>query len=272
MNTRCAGLLVALFTATLLPASAVAQDSAEPDDSESVEAPESDAEASSAESESDAEASSTESESDTEASSAESESDAEASGAETDTGEEASGGEGGVAETVSLTLSLFNLAKPLLSSGDITFTPEYEVLAEFNIADIFGVAGLLNYGRGTIHLQGDEVDMNNLKFAVQGNWYPIGNFGDGMQLGLEVMHNRVFGSGDINQVDVQAAANATSVAGLIGYKLIAGPGFTFNGQLGGGPRFLAARADASQGDADASASQSGVVPKIILNVNLGWSF
>jgi hypothetical protein len=175
---------------------------------------------------------------------------------------------GGSDSRVSLTISTLNLAKPIISDESIEYSPEIELMGEVNINDKFGVAGIANFGRAKLVDFADPLDLNIAKFGLQGAYYPIGHFGHGMQLGVQAMRTQVFGSGDVQNIDLQAAANATSLAGFIGYKIISEPGFTFVAQAGGGPRFISAVASSDQN----SESSSGVAPKIIVNLNAGWSF
>lgn len=176
--------------------------------------------------------------------------------------------DGGSDKKVSLTISTLNLAKPVLSDDQVEYTPEVELMGEFNINDQFGVAGIANFGRAKFIDFADPLDLTVMKFGAQGAWYPVGHFGHGMQLGVQAMRTQWFGSGEVNGVDLQAAANATSIAGFVGYKIIAEPGFTFVAQAGGGPQFISAVA--SGGGSNAEAAE--VAPKIIVNLNAGWSF
>lgn len=180
---------------------------------------------------------------------------------------------------ISVTLSALNLAQPLLSTENevakIKHSPHAEVMVEGNIAGTFGVAGIVNYGRADIEYKtlDGSIDIDQISLGAQGLWYPVGDFGDGMQLGVHADHSEVFtGPEQLEGVDVRANVDYTSVAGVIGYKTTVDPGFTIVGQLGGGPRFLHGRASGSSGNVEASTEDSDVIPLVLLNFNLGWSF
>jgi hypothetical protein len=182
-------------------------------------------------------------------------------------------------DTISVTLSTLNLAQPLLSSEDdvarIKHTPHLEVMVEGKIAEKFGVAGFANYGRADIEYKifDGAIDVDQISLGAQGLWYPVGHFGDGMQVGAHLDHSEAFtGQEQVEGVDLQANLNYTSVAGLIGYKTVIEPGLTIVGQVGGGPRFLHTRAEGSSGGAEASREDEDVLPFILFNFNLGWSF
>lgn len=168
---------------------------------------------------------------------------------------------------VSITLSTLNLARPVLTDDQTRYNPAVELMGEFNLADKFGVAAIGNVGTAELRQIASGYNFTSVKFGIQGAYYPVGHFGKGMQLGLQAMRTQVFGEDSPEDYVVTAAANATSVAAFVGYKVIAGPGFTFVGQLGAGPRFLTASA-ASGGN---SATVSELRPKIVLNLNVGWS-
>lgn len=176
--------------------------------------------------------------------------------------------DGGSDSRVSLTISTLNLAQPAISDEQVEYSPQIELMGEVNLNDQFGLAGIANFGRAKITLLADPLDATITKFGLQGAWYPVGHFGHGMQLGVQAMRTQWFGSDSIGNTDIEAAANATSVAAFVGYKIIADPGFTFVAQAGGGPRFISAVASSD----NASEETSGVAPKILVNLNAGWSF
>jgi len=96
------------------------------------------------------------------------------------------------------------------------------------------------------------------------NYYVVGNFDHGMQLGVEALYLKVSTEGSSYQS--AAAATGFAVGPYVGYKVIADVGFTFEGNLGF--EYVAARAESSTGTSTAEAKK--VIP--LLNLNIGWSF
>jgi hypothetical protein len=178
-----------------------------------------------------------------------------------------------VDQRASVTLSTLNLAKPILSDETVSFGPEFEVFGEFNLADTFGVGPVLAYGHATSRTTEGPIGFDPIRIGLQGLWYPVGDFAHGMQLGVHTDYTHVWGGGESDGIRVQATAGGPSVAGLVGYKLVAGPGFTLMTQLGGGAQFLTASGSAQADDGtERDAESSAVAPKILFNINLGWSF
>ncbi|MGE3799469.1 MAG: hypothetical protein AB7H80_00450 [Candidatus Kapaibacterium sp.] len=145
----------------------------------------------------------------------------------------------------SITLSPFHLVLPVL-----------ELTGEFQMQPKVGVAGILGFGS----VSGTGV----FEAGGQFNYYLIGDFDHGMQLGSELLY--VHASDAVDNVSV--AANGVSVAGYIGYKIAATFGLTFNAQLGGNLLLVRATAEDESSTATASGSDAG----LLLNLNVGWSF
>jgi len=149
---------------------------------------------------------------------------------------------------VSVTLSPFLLALPML-----------ELTTEGRLADRVGLAAVTGVGGvGGVTL---------IELGVQGRYYVVGSFDHGMELGAELLYLYVGGS-PTSSSSVSAQGSGFSAAPFIGYKIAARFGLTFDAQLGVG--YTAVAATASSGAVSSSASSSGVTP--LLNLNLGWSF
>lgn len=144
-------------------------------------------------------------------------------------------------------------------------------MGEANVLDRFGVAGLIGYGRATAHNLSEPYDINAFRVGIQGAWYALGDFDNGMQLGVQGLHRRFSVSDEIDGVQISSLANAVDVSGFIGYKAILGPGITLLAQAGGGVQFIMAESEAEQGQNSASAEGQTTLPAILFNLNLGWS-
>jgi hypothetical protein len=99
----------------------------------------------------------------------------------------------------------------------------------------------------------------------QFNFYPVGSFDHGMQLGIEALYLHV-SAGNPN---VSGFASGIALGPFAGYKIITRGGFTFNGQLGA--EFLAMKAQA-QDSGGTQSTDSGKTTIVLLNLNIGWSF
>jgi hypothetical protein len=159
--------------------------------------------------------------------------------------------------------------------ASVTFSPIHlvfpivEVTAEFAITPKIGVAGIL--GAGTVKLEnsrGETVErLRAWELGAHFNYYVIGTFDHGMQLGVEALYLKVSRpEGSSDQLSVSGAGLA--LGPYAGYKIIAGPGFTFEANLG--VQYVAVRAEASNSTTTATASEKRVIP--LLNLNVGWSF
>lgn len=163
--------------------------------------------------------------------------------------------------------------------ASITFSPIHlifpivEISAEFAITPKIGVAGFAGFG--TVPLtrklaNGTTETVERLKAWEVGarfNYYVIGTFDHGMQLGAEVQYLKVARS-EANSTQIAASAAGFGIGPYVGYKLITSVGFTFEGNLG--VQYIAARGQATDGTNSATASEKRVIP--LLNLNVGWSF
>lgn len=167
--------------------------------------------------------------------------------------------------TASITISPIHLLMPIA-----------EITGEFAVTDKVGVAGIV--GVGSVPLKTTRISSTGTSttesterlsaWEVGGhfNYYVIGNFDHGMQLGVEALYLKIARS----EQDYRsaAAANGFAVGPYVGYKIITHVGFTFEGNLGF--QYVAARATATDGTTTAEKKDSTVIP--LLNLNVGWSF
>jgi hypothetical protein len=152
------------------------------------------------------------------------------------------------------------------------FFPGVEVQGEVKVVDHFGAALIGGYMYAeieTVDNDGDIVDVpvNLYEVGSQLMWYPLRKFRS-LELGVEVMY--IYATTEkVVDVDANAEAGGLAVGPLVGFKLIAGPGFTFFIQ--GGVSFTVMHAEGTNsGGERATEDRSDVLPN--LNLNLGWSF
>lgn len=165
---------------------------------------------------------------------------------------------------VSFTISPLHLLAPIV-----------ELQAEFRLNPKLGLAGILGIGsisitedgRLGIFSDGDETfDFFTFELGAKIAYYAVGDFEEGMQLGLEVLYAYV--ATDDDDPSFEGAAGFGSgfmISPFIGYKVIADVGFTFEAQLG--PALSFARAENDEGET-ATETRFGAN----LNLNIGWSF
>lgn len=152
------------------------------------------------------------------------------------------------------------------------FLPIVEVAGEFALNEKTSVAGIVGFGSvpietTTISAAGVSTKTERLSaWEVGGhfNYYVVGSFEHGMQLGVEALYLKVDAAGTTYRS--AASASGFAVGPYVGYKLITGVGFTFEANLGA--QYVAARAQTNDGTS--SSSDSKWIP--LLNLNVGWSF
>jgi hypothetical protein len=170
--------------------------------------------------------------------------------------------------SVSLTFSPFSL-----------LLPEVRIAAEVSVTPKFGVMGILGYGwpklGGPLYSKGDFIldqRLNLLEVGVQAHYYAVGDFDHGMQLAAALRYLSVFGEvkldASANPQVARANGSAIAPSALIGYKIAAKVGFTFNVQLGIGYAVATAKAT------DGRVQTSSTAQKAFLDSNMlfGWSF
>jgi hypothetical protein len=140
------------------------------------------------------------------------------------------------------------------------------VTGEFRVDDKIGVAGILGYGSVSATSGTQSYRFRTVEAGAHFNYYALGSFDHGMQLGVEALYVKV--STDNNDVKISGTANGLAIGPYVGYKIITGIGFTF--EANAGAQYVAMRADATDGTNSGTAKQNRVIP--LINVNLGWSF
>ena len=161
---------------------------------------------------------------------------------------------------VSITNSPFHLVMPVL-----------ELMAEYQVAPKIGAAGILGYGNITeIDDWGDEVEVPILEIGGQLNYYLLGNFDKGMQVGLEVLYLNASAEDE----DVSVSVDGLAVGPYLGYKWTAGFGLTFDIQAGYEKLLLRGEAEDKSDDVfeefGIEEEEETGIP--LLNINIGWSF
>lgn len=157
------------------------------------------------------------------------------------------------ANGVSVTISPIHLAFPIL-----------ELTAEVAIAPKLSAALIGGIGSVTATAPGIEQEFSAWEAGAHVRYYLTGDFDGGLQAGFEILMVGI----DDNDPTVDASGDGLAFGPFIGWKWVAGAGFTFDGQLG--IERLFATASASDGTASESASDETWVP--LLNLNVGWSF
>ncbi len=166
-------------------------------------------------------------------------------------------------------------------TASVTFSPIHllfpiaEVTAEFALTPKIGVAGIVGFGSvpfKTTVTSGRTTTENTERLrawelGAHFNYYVLGTFDHGMQLGVEALYLKVARPAS-GTVQIAAAADGFAIGPYVGYKLITRVGFTF--EANGGVQYVAARASATDGNTTETASDKRVIP--LLNLNVGWSF
>lgn len=155
-----------------------------------------------------------------------------------------------------LSFSPFHLALPVV-----------EIMGEYALSPKFAVAAIGGFGSISVeNSQNKLVTMPVLELGAQANYYVVGSFRHGMQLGAELLWLKIDPPTDQG---VLVDVNGMALGPFVGYKWAARFGLTFMVQ--GGYEFLFAQADAKDefGREAESSAESGVV---LFNSNVGWSF
>jgi hypothetical protein len=139
--------------------------------------------------------------------------------------------------------------------------PMVVATAEFRMNDDVGMAGVV--GAGSV------LGFTTFELGAQGNYYLIGGFDHGMQVGAELLYS--YSSGDIgDSSSISFSGTGLAFGPYLGYKVAAGFGLTFNLQAGLGVILARGSAEEKSSGRSGSGTGGGVVP--LLNLNLGWSF
>jgi len=155
-------------------------------------------------------------------------------------------------EVTSITFSPLHLIAPVI-----------ELQGEYKVIDHLGVSLIGGYGWP----ESDGIDFQLFEAGTQVMGYPLRKFRS-LQLGAELVYIHVWADG-VGDTDASGFAGGVAVGPLVGFKFIAGPGFT--GFVQGGVSFVVAHAEASDNTgASDTEDDSAVLPN--LNLNVGWSF
>lgn len=149
----------------------------------------------------------------------------------------------------SITLSPLHLPLPFL-----------EVTSEFKMQPKVGVAGIIGLGS----IDGAFA----FELGGQAQYYLIGDFDHGMQLGAEMIYAHV-SDDNIDGSGISANSNGLAIGPYLGYKVAFGFGLTLNLQAGLDYMLVRAHAEDSTG---ASGNASGAALFPLINFNVGWSF
>ncbi len=137
--------------------------------------------------------------------------------------------------------------------------PVLEVHAEFAMNRNVGVQGFAGYGSYEAYPL--------VELGAQCDYYALGSFVRGLQLGGELFYTHMWQKSDV--MDVSASGDGVLIGPLVGYKLGFDFGLMLNLQLGAGYYSISASASNLYGRS-ASAATSYVAP--FLNFLIGWSF
>jgi hypothetical protein len=157
---------------------------------------------------------------------------------------------------VSVTFSPIHLAAPIV-----------ELAAELRVTDKISIAAIGGYGSIKVtdpYLKDHR--FSAFEVGAHLNYYAIGTFDHGMQLGIEALYAKVMTDG--SDVKLSGSADGLAIGPYVGYKLITRIGFTF--EANGGVEYVTARANATDGTNKASGSSATFIP--LINLNVGWSF
>ncbi len=163
----------------------------------------------------------------------------------------------------SITISPIHLVYPI-----VEITGEYAVNKKIGVAGLVGVGSIpldTTVVNGTTTSKSTE-RLSAWEVGGHFNYYVIGGFDHGMQLGVEAIYLKIAKSQ--SNYSSAAAANGFAVGPYVGYKVIANIGFTFEANLGF--QYVTARAKATSGTTTATAEDKTIIP--LLNLNVGWSF
>lgn len=130
-----------------------------------------------------------------------------------------------------------------------------------------GVAAIAGYGEiEETGIFSDKVNIPVLELGGQFNYYAIGSFRHGLQVGGERLWIKV---SPPEQEGITLAANGTAAGPFVGYKWMARSSFTLFVQAGYQQLFAQAKAKDATGQEVEGSVEDGIV---LLNINLGWSF
>lgn len=182
----------------------------------------------------------------------------------------------GDAEDEGFNLSDRLIKAPIVHDFALTVSPLHlivpmlELTGELRLGEDFGVAAVLGFGRLSDEVTRADGTLEDERLTIyeggaQLRYYLLGNFEQGLQIGVEGLY--VYVDRDEDET-LDASAEGLTVGGFLGYKYTAGGGFTAEAQVGMGYLVVDGRGEAS-GETTRE-SDEDTVP--LLNINLGWSF
>ena len=142
--------------------------------------------------------------------------------------------------------------------------PVYQFTGEFKGHEDWGFGVLGGYGA-----MATEQDLSYSLFEVGGqfNYYALGNFNHGLQLGAQMLYRGV--DGDVSS---ELSSSGVRVGPYVGYKIITNLGFTFNGQVGVQYNSAQDRASAERESIMAKVTGTEEAWGPLVRLNVGWSF
>ena len=132
--------------------------------------------------------------------------------------------------------------------------PFVELTVEKRGGDQWSIAGIVGGG--------EILDISIYEVGAQLNYYVVGSFNRGFQIGAEAIY--MYASSELG--DTRAAAEGLSIGPYAGYKIATQSGFTFNVQAG--IQLIGVAGKDSSGTT--SEAESTVQP--LVNLNVGWTF
>lgn len=148
-----------------------------------------------------------------------------------------------------------------------TISPFHLVLPVVEITGEFAIEKRQDMSMGGILGYGSYDGASIFEIGLQYNYYALGNFQHGMQIGAELLY--VNGSPSSSSPGY-VNANGASLGTYLGYKAAADFGLTFNAQ-GGIALLVYSRAQAGY-YYGVSGYRTAVELGPLVNLNIGWSF
>ena len=144
--------------------------------------------------------------------------------------------------------------------------PVFEARVEYAVMKQLGISLLAGGGKVTIEDEvfNRDVDVTVWEIGAQAEYYVVGDFDHGMQLGAELIY--MGANAEEEETDTKATGQGLSIGVFAGYKFVASFGLTVNIQ--GGVQYITAQAEAENSDSSDDESTWGP----LLNLDLGWSF
>ena len=139
-----------------------------------------------------------------------------------------------------------------------------EVTAELELFERLGVAALAGAGQ----LGGDDERYLAYEAGLQARYYLVGDFTRGLEVGAEALWMGVRGGEEGSPI--LAIGTGLQLGPFLGYKIVAGPGFTFELQVG--MQYLLVEMEARDSATGTSANAGDSELILLLNLGIGWTF